>query len=155
MMAVLKRCWCWLISPAVHEERATHAVWLAVALLFVLAPFALRPGISAGDGVRLGSHELPGVCASKRLFDVKCPACGMTRAMVLAAHGRFRDSLAAHRAGLPLYAFLAWQVVVRAVGIWKPLRLVAGVEAAAQRVAPMLIIGLLLVGWLLDLVAVL
>jgi len=45
----------------------------------------------------------PTFCLFKRLTGLACPGCGLTRAAALAAHGRWRDSLAAH----PLLPVLA------------------------------------------------
>lgn len=56
--------------------------------------------------------ERPGpvFCLFRRTTGVACPACGLTRAAALAAHGRFAESFALHP-GLPLLA-------LEAVGAW-------------------------------------
>lgn len=122
-----------------------------MACLFAFAPFVFKPGATPDEGVRLGSSKLPTVCVSKRVFGVSCPGCGLTRAFVLIAHGRFVESLAVHRAGLAIYGFVLWQVVARAIGVWKPLRPVVGFEAAVQRFFPVVAIVLLVGNWLLGL----
>lgn len=153
-MSLTGRLTDWLTGPAAPEDRATHATWLTIALLFSLAPFALRPGVAPADGVRFGSRSIPAVCMSKKVFDVDCPGCGLTRAFVLVAHGRFRESFTVHRVGMPMYAFMVWQIAVRSMGVWKPLRPVVGFEAAVQRIFPTLIIVLLVGNWVIGLMGI-
>jgi len=54
----------------------------------------------------------PVLCLFRRVTGVPCPACGLTRAASLAAHGRFVDAFALHPAlpFLALEAGLAWLV---------------------------------------------
>jgi hypothetical protein len=71
-----------------------------VALLVSLAfwDVAARPG--------------PRLCLFQRLTGLACPACGLTRAAALAAHGRFAAAVALHPAlpVLALEAAVAWVV---------------------------------------------
>jgi hypothetical protein len=50
------------------------------------------------------------LCAFRRATGLACPACGLSRAAALFAHGRFAESLAVHPAFplLALEAGLAW-----------------------------------------------
>ncbi|MFC7659200.1 DUF2752 domain-containing protein [Pseudonocardia benzenivorans] len=44
-----------------------------------------------------------------------CPVCGLTRSVALAWRGRWRESFAAHRLGVPLVVAVAARVLVRPV----------------------------------------
>jgi hypothetical protein len=64
--------------------------------------------------------ELPQVCSFKTLTGLPCPGCGLTRSVVAAVHGDARDSLAHHRLGFVLVAYLALQALTRTVAIVSP-----------------------------------
>lgn len=49
----------------------------------------------------------PVLCATKRLFGLPCPGCGMTHAWVATAHGDFATAFAANAFGPPLFAVAA------------------------------------------------
>jgi hypothetical protein len=56
--------------------------------------------------LRVFGVELPILCTIRSVTGYPCPGCGLTRAIVWAAHGEFRASLASHPLGLPLLAWL-------------------------------------------------
>lgn len=74
-------------------------------------------------------HPGPRLCLFERATGVACPACGLTRAAALAAHGRFAAAVALHPA-LPILALeagLAWLVWGARLATGR--RLLAGWEA--------------------------
>jgi hypothetical protein len=84
--------------PALLEQQATRRGALAVALLGVAA---LLPVARVEAG--------PVVCPVRRLTDVPCPGCGLTRSLTRTMHGQLRDAAAVHPAGPPLAGLLvAW-----------------------------------------------
>jgi len=91
----------------------------------------------------------PVLCLFRRATGIACPACGLTRAASLAAHGRFAEAFALHPA-LPLVAFeaaLGWLV-------WG-VRLVTGRRLLAGWLTPVLlgtVAGLVLL-WLARLLS--
>ncbi|HET9626215.1 MAG TPA: DUF2752 domain-containing protein [Kofleriaceae bacterium] len=73
------------------------------------ASLALRP---AGDQVAWpGGGALGLVCPFRRLFDLDCPFCGLTRSFVALAHGDVAAALRFHPAGPALFAALAVALV--------------------------------------------
>ena len=68
------------------------AVIGAVILLHLVAvPLVLR---ADQDFVYFGSRALPEACALRAAYGIPCPTCRMTRGVVLALHGRLRESAA-------------------------------------------------------------
>jgi hypothetical protein len=78
------------------------------------------------EGVYLVGHRLDFVCGMKQLFGIPCPACGLTRGVVLTLHGRLADALAVNPAG-PLVA-----LGVAALAAW----LALGASRGAATTAP-------------------
>jgi hypothetical protein len=76
-----------------------HWVLLGISLLVIFAAFGLEFGQS--DGLRLPGSDarLPTVCASRLLFGVECPGCGLTRSFVALAAGDFAESFRFNRIG--------------------------------------------------------
>ena len=50
---------------------------------------------------------LPEICLWRRMFDMNCPGCGLTRACVAAVHGQPTLSFRFHPLGMPLVALAA------------------------------------------------
>jgi len=61
------------------STRGKAALYLLLPLLFLLIPTRW-----------LEAHPAP--CLFRALFGVRCPGCGMTRALSCALHGRWRDA---------------------------------------------------------------
>jgi hypothetical protein len=75
---------------------------------------------SAGDQVVWpGGGALGIVCPFRRLFDLDCPFCGLTRSFVALAHGEVAAALRCHPAGPALFVALAVALVALA---WVALR---------------------------------
>jgi hypothetical protein len=66
----------------------------------VLAASALLP-LPGADG-RI--WHLPSICPFYQATGLPCPGCGLTRAFVCIAHGRFAESLHWHPLGLLIFA---------------------------------------------------
>ncbi|MCO5171354.1 MAG: DUF2752 domain-containing protein [Planctomycetes bacterium] len=131
-----------------HRRRVDRDLLLAsLAALLVAAALQVAP---ARDGVTLLGWRLPEVCVTKRLVDVGCPACGLTRSVVATVHGEWRDALRLHPVGPLLVALAAAQVPFRAA------RLLRGRSrpptAAGRRLVPALA-GAALVVWVVRIAA--
>lgn len=132
--------------PDSHRDRTKAAVRHHVELLIgslaiVLLSLAFRVG--ADGAVQVGQDgwlRLPPLCGSRILFNVDCPACGLTRSFVFLAHGDWAEAAAAHRVGwvvaLALLAQIPYRIVAirrrqaRPLGGW-PVRFIAWVVIAA------------------------
>jgi len=98
-----------------------HAQVLLLSTLVVLASVVFSADTQA---VRLFGQVLPEVCWSRRLFDMDCFGCGLTRSFVLTAHGRLAPAFEVHPLGPLLWLGVALQLPWRG---WK-LRTAARVE---------------------------
>ena len=52
------------------------------------------------------------LCVWRKMFDVSCPGCGLTRSFIALSAGSLSQSLDHHLAGPGLYAAMVWCVVV-------------------------------------------
>jgi hypothetical protein len=83
---------------------------VAAAVLRVDGECVVVPGVDA---------VLPTVCWSRRWFDASCPGCGLTRAAIAAMHGDMAAAWALNPAVFAVLPALAYQVVFRAVQVWR------------------------------------
>lgn len=82
------------------QQQATRRALFAVCLLAVAA---VVPVASVASG--------PVVCPVRRLTDLPCPGCGLTRSTVRAVHGQLPQAVTAHPGGVVLVGLLAaWAV---------------------------------------------
>ena len=78
-------------------------------LLFLGVTFLLDPS---------GLPRVP-VCWSREFLHIPCPACGLTRALLLIGHGRWEEAWSMNPFGFPVYAgVLLWGV--SAWTSWRP-----------------------------------
>ena len=89
---------------ALRERQATRRAVLALPVLTVAT---LLPVGRVESG--------PVLCPVRRLTDIPCPGCGLTRSVTRTMHGQLRAATAVHPAGVPLTALLAaWALTGRA-----------------------------------------
>ena len=97
--------------------------------------------------VALAGWIVPESCALKRVTNIPCPGCGLTRSFIRLAHGDWSDSLRFHRLGWLLFALAILQIPYRLLRL-------------ADRVEPhpkwglrtmMALIGLLAINWAVTL----
>jgi hypothetical protein len=65
----------------------------------------------------------PPICLYSAIFGVRCPGCGMSRAMSCAVHGNFKKAFHYNKlfvVVLPLLAYEWWREVQREIGtfVW-------------------------------------
>jgi hypothetical protein len=107
-------------SRAARRPPVTHhAVILAMCLVAIVGAFAL--GINKTDHIAtpwLGI-PLPSVCQFRNLTGLDCPGCGLTRAFVCIAHGRFAEAWSYNAASVLVFAFVLIQIPWRTMQIWR------------------------------------
>jgi hypothetical protein len=130
-------------------RRSRHRMMLATSCSVVVLAIVLH--VRSDQRVEfswLPGLPMPETCWSRSVFGAKCPGCGLTRSLVLLAHGQWRESLAMHRLGTVMALAILAQFPYCAVGlVWKkdyPLgRTFAAVFAWG-------LIALLIGNWLFD-----
>jgi Protein of unknown function (DUF2752) len=60
--------------------------------------------------IRFFGIQLPVLCPFRLLTGFDCPVCGLTRSLVLAYHGYFRESYLTNMFGIPLAFFFLFQI---------------------------------------------
>lgn len=67
----------------------------------------------------LATEPIPEVCASRILFGVNCPGCGMSRAFISISDLEIDKALAFNSASLIVYLFVATQIPWHAMQIFR------------------------------------
>jgi len=90
-------------SPTSSVPRSGELVLAVVLALVLLASVCVSPS------------QLPHVivCGLRRLTNLACPLCGLTRSFVAIGHGEWREAWSHNPFGFPLYGLAsAWLVVL-------------------------------------------
>jgi Protein of unknown function (DUF2752) len=127
--------------------RRRHVEMLAVAVAVVAGAYLLAVR-SDQRVVLLSRYPLPELCLSRSWFGVECPGCGLTRSIVLLAHGDWRGSLAMHRLGwlMALSILLQFPYRLLALSGWTPSPLVCKLFRWFGYLLILLLLGNWLVG---------
>ncbi|MBN1223528.1 MAG: DUF2752 domain-containing protein [Candidatus Aminicenantes bacterium] len=97
-----------------------HVIVFSVCAGILSGALFLSPVHAEGDHLSIGSMPVPDMCIFKNLTGIPCPGCGLSRAIVAAAHGRIRESLFHHRLGLLTLAYILLQFLYRSARIAAP-----------------------------------
>lgn len=103
-----------------RKQRNHHRVMLTIYAVVVVLAFLLQ--VRADQRVEfffLPDVPLPESCASRSLFDLDCPGCGLTRSFIYLAAGRFFDSWSANRIGWLLLLAVLIQIPYRLLALNK------------------------------------
>jgi hypothetical protein len=92
------------LLSATTPRAVPRAAWLAWALAAGAGALALA---LARTPFAAAAAAAPSACMFEGLTGLACPTCGFTRAVVLLAHGAWRESFVLHPWALPLVAQLA------------------------------------------------
>lgn len=87
---------------------------ILLGALAVLAASALLSLGTHGD-VSAGRAILPTLCVWRQVTGMDCPGCGLTRAFVALAHGRWLEAWKFNRAAPLIFALILYQVPFRAI----------------------------------------
>jgi len=97
----------------------------------------------------LPQWPLPETCPSRSLLHVECPGCGLTRSFVHLAHGNWRAAWNVNRAGWFVALAVMLQIPYRLAALRSRSGLPLG--SSLPRLFGILLIGLLIVNWLINL----
>ena len=143
-----------MVDQALGFETARRRHWevLAVACAVCALAFAFQEVPGGRVAVRGASQfPLPQVCASRSLFGLKCPGCGLTRSIIHMAEGDWPASWRSHRLGGLMALVIVFQIPYRLLALRRldrplmPIRWQVGLSSV--------LIALLIGNWLVDLVA--
>lgn len=85
------------------SREAERRPWLANTLsgvgLLALLALVRALGSATQTSVHFAGSELRWGCAFRAAFGIPCPACGMTRSVLLTLQGQLGDALALHPSG--------------------------------------------------------
>ncbi|GEM_PF-387021 len=131
------------------KRNAHHRDMLLLAGVAIIAAFALGVPADQPETLLLFSkYRLPPLCASRSLFGISCPGCGLTRSITLLAHGELRRSLAMHPVGAIMAIYIVAQIPYRIAAM----RSVNGLPLGERipKVAGWALIVTLLGSWLIG-----
>jgi hypothetical protein len=109
---------------------ASAAVGMLLLAQIAAAALLLR---ASQDGVWLLGHPIGGVCLFRRLTGLPCPACGMTRSIVLTLNGHLGAALRLNLAG-PVWVLAVATIAAALLWLaWRERHRGADRAAAARR----------------------
>ena len=96
-----------------------HVVFLVMCSAAIFGAFYF--GINRSDHIATPwlNIQLPSVCQFRNVTGLDCPGCGLTRAFVSIAHGRFAEAFTYNGASLLVFAFVLLQIPYRIAQIWR------------------------------------
>ena len=114
-----------LIEEHELESSKESAVFHWCILIFTLTLFGLsiflRSPLDDDHRVFIPGTKtpLPELCTAKRFTGIGCPGCGMTRAFINIADGRFVRAFQFNPASFIVFGLLLAQIPIRIVQIWR------------------------------------
>jgi hypothetical protein len=124
----------------------SHHLFHAILFIFILLA-ALSSSIETSQ-VAIFGHKIPPLCMFKRILDLDCPGCGITRSFVFAVHREWYASYMMHIWGIPLAGFLVFQVFYRFSRAFKspPIK----INPAVSRWLKMFLVLSILLPWIVK-----
>ena len=99
----------------VQQQRGNVTI-LLLAGMVVFASMILSPTPTV---VSFFGWPIPELCVFRRLMDMNCPGCGLTRSFVFLGHGQLSDAWRMNPVGPLLYFVVVSQIPWR---LWKIFR---------------------------------
>jgi hypothetical protein len=104
------------LSPStVRSETTFHATILIFAVVVVGLSLALSTGGEEQVILPWFDVPTPDLCVSKRMLNLECPGCGMTRSFISIAHADLSAAWHFNPAGIILFGVIFSQIPIRAV----------------------------------------
>jgi hypothetical protein len=102
------------MEPVTSKQKGELTPYLIILLLcsVILGGAAiLKPSTPEAPSLQVGRITLPNVCIFRATTGLPCPGCGLTRSIVVAAHGHMAASISHHRLGLLTLIYVILQFV--------------------------------------------
>lgn len=106
-------------SHQVWARRVRYHLWILATALLVLcvALLLIVPDQGLTSFPLIG--EIPPLCLWKRLLNVDCPGCGLTRSFAALAHGHWLAAWSFNPAGWMFFAVCLYQLPYRGWQLWR------------------------------------
>lgn len=100
------------LTPSARRHHRDMLILCVLAILLALI-LQVQPDHQHVGVAGAASMQLPGTCLSHEIFGVSCPGCGLTRSIVLLAHGNLAGSFRMHRIGWAMALLIVAQLPYR------------------------------------------
>jgi hypothetical protein len=109
--------------------------WLHLAFLLTAAAVILCSLIMTSEGkttVRVPGLpiQMPETCTSRRVWNMDCPGCGLTRSFINMSHGEVQKAFSFNPAGPFVYLFVLIQIPWHGYQLFRLLKMRRPVESA-------------------------
>ena len=101
------------------DNRFVHWWLLGICATVILLSFLMRSPGEKAVYVPVLNRPLPEICFSRRVLNVDCPGCGMTRCFINLSHGDFARAWDFNPAGVLLYGLIAFQIPFQSLQLWQ------------------------------------
>lgn len=109
-----------LLEPVHDRPRDPVGDWTLLIMSTIIVILSFTMTVRDGTQVLIpGTNQpLPGLCAFRNWFNWDCPGCGMTRAFISMAHGKFSLAWAYNPTSLLFFPMVVIQIPFRSWLIW-------------------------------------
>lgn len=106
-------------QPHLFYDGFVHWWLLGISLFVMIAAVLLSSEGEQQVLLPVIGMPLPELCYSRRMFQLDCPGCGLTRSFINLAHGDFARAWHFHPAGILLFSIIAFQIPFRSLQLWR------------------------------------
>jgi len=142
-------------SPFAEPAGSVWHHWLFLIMSCCVLAGSLALSVQGEEHVLVPwvNQPLPGTCTFRRLTDLPCPGCGMTRAFISMAHGRLADAWHFNPAGIAFFAIVLFQIPYRILQLRRIRRGLAEYHIVVDHWLVVGAVAVLLVHWVFALAA--
>ena len=139
-------------------QRAPNDLVFHLTTLILCGGVIIASALLEVDGTRVvlpGTEiALPGICWFRRLLDMNCPGCGLTRSFISLAHGSWSAAWHFNAAGPLLFALVVSQIPYQSCQLWRLRRGLSPWRLGATATIPVVVFaGALFAQWLIRVCA--
>ena len=114
-----KSCEAKLGQEHLWENRFVHWWLLGISTAVILLSFLMRSNDEKRVYLPLLKQPLPEICYAKRILNLDCPGCGMTRCFINLSHGHVAKAWHFNPAGFLVYGLIAFQIPFQSLQLWR------------------------------------
>ena len=125
-----------------------HGLFFGLALAVIGTSFLLRSEGQESVFLPGAKQAMPEMCASRRIFGLPCPGCGLTRSFVSISHGQLSRAWNFNPVSFLLYPFIFVQIPWNAMQYCLIRKRGYGIHLPYVHFLPIMIAVVLLLRWL-------